>query len=422
MTIREAMLSAARLPVLGLLFLLLAAQMTILIAAFRDGRSRRFTLAVLSSFLTGTVLFLLCLSIISWQNNYPGWTREPPAWLQAFCDGPVRAVWAFEAIFAAALLLAARNTIRYRRRHVTPDSIKQAMDLLPVGVAFGSPDGTVVFRNLVMDRISAALTGKQLTDWKAFQASAGGDRASAEGRVWQLRSLQTQGSSLTQLTAEDITEQAGILSELQEKNRKLKDIRLRLEIYNRQAERIIIAQELLTARMTVHDELGHILLESRHYMSDPGAFDEAMLLQALRNTNTYLLREYEQDDTARDALADAIDMAETIGVEVTISGPIPREDPGRGLLAAAIQECAANAVKHAGGTAMTVRISPEKNGTRFSLQNNGTPPACPVREAGGLLSLRALTESKGGCMEIASEPTFRLDIFLPAENQRDKTE
>ena len=62
MTIREAMLSAARLPVLGLLFLLLAAQMTILIAAFRDGRSRRFTLAVLSSFLTGTVLFLLCLS------------------------------------------------------------------------------------------------------------------------------------------------------------------------------------------------------------------------------------------------------------------------------------------------------------------------------------------------------------------------
>ena len=305
---------------------------------------------------------------------------------------------------------------------MTPDSIKQTMDLLPVGVAFGSPDGTVVFRNLVMDRISAALTGKQLTDWKAFQASAGGDRTSAEGRVWQLRSLQTQGGSLTPLTAEDITEQAGILSELQEKNRKLKDIRLRLEIYNRQAERIIIAQELLTARMTVHDELGHILLESRHYMSDPGAFDEAMLLQALRNTNTYLLREYEQDDTARDALADAIDMAETIGVEVTISGRIPREEPGRGLLAAAIQECAANAIKHAGGTAMTVRISPEKNGTRFSLQNNGTPPAGPVREAGGLLSLRALTESKGGCMEIASEPTFRLDIFLPAETQRDETE
>ena len=420
MTIQEALLSAARLPVLGLLFLLVAAQMTVLIAAFRDGRSRRLKSALLVFFLCGAVLFLLCLAVISWENNYPGWTREPPAWLQTFCDCPVGAVWALEALMAAALFFAGRNIFRYRRRHVTQDSLKQAMDLLPVGVAFGSPEGTVVFRNLVMDHLSAVLTGKLMTDWKAFRASAGGDQVSAEGRVWQLRSLQTPDSSLTQFTAEDITEQAGILEELQEKNRKLKDIRLRLEIYNRQAERIIIAQELLTARMTVHDELGHILLESRHYLSAPEAFSDAMLLQALKNTNTYLLREYEQDDTARDPLADAIDMAETIGVEVTLSGRIPREESCRDLLSAAIQECAANAVKHAGGTAMSVQIHPEETGIHFSLQNNGRPPAGPVREAGGLLSLRTLTESKGGRMEIESEPSFCLHIFLPKENKPDK--
>ncbi len=166
--------------------------------------------------------------------------------------------------------------------------------------------------------------------------------------------------------------------------------------------------------MTVHDELGHVLLESRHYLSNPAAFNEAMLLQTLRNTNTYLLREYEQDDTARDALADAIDMAETIGVEVTIAGRIPQEEPGRGLLAAAIQECAANAVKHAGGSALTVRIGKEANGTRFSLESDGRPPSGPIQEAGGLLSLRALTESKGGRMVIESAPAFRLVIFLPA--------
>ena len=38
----------------------------------------------------------------------------------------------------------------------------------------------------------------------------------------------------------------------------------------------------------------------------------------------------------------------------------------------------------------------------------------PIREAGGLLSLRALTESKGGRMVIESAPAFRLVIFLPA--------
>ena len=198
-----------------------------------------------------------------------------------------------------------------------------------------------------------------------FRAAAGDSPLSQEGKVWQFDASPHPDGALTELIATDITGQAGILNDLQEKNRKLRDIQLRLKIYNRQAERIITAQELLSARMTVHDELGHILLESRHYLSDPKAFNEAMLLQTLRNTNSYLLREYEQDDTARDALADAIDMAETIGVEVIITGRIPQEEPERSLLAAAIQENAANTVKHAGGSALSVQIRPEEDGTRF---------------------------------------------------------
>ena len=176
---------------------------------------------------------------------------------------------------------------------------------------------------------------------------------------------------------------------------------------------IIIAQELLTARMTVHDELGHILLESRHYLNDPAALDAALLLKSLKNTNTYLLREYEQDDTARDALADAVDMAGAIGVQVTIAGRAPTEEPGRGVLAAAILECAANAMKHAGASALTVRIGQSADGLRFTLENNGRAPAEPIRESGGLLSLRVLTESKGGSMKVESIPAFRLTILLP---------
>jgi hypothetical protein len=76
-----------------------------------------------------------------------------------------------------------------------------------------------------------------------------------------------------------------------------------------------------------------------------------------------------------------------------------------------------NADDETGGS---VQIHPEETGIHFSLQNNGRPPAGPVREAGGLLSLRTLTESKGGRMEIESEPSFCLHIFLPKENKPDK--
>ena len=413
MTIGDALFTAAQLPMLGLLLLLIVGQMAAAIATLRDGRSLRTRIVFLSFFLLSAAVFWLCLSVIAWESDFPDWTPEPPAWLAAFCAWPVWVLWSYEAVTAVLLAFAVRDVIRYRKEHVTPGSVKQAMDLLPVGIGFGEPDGAVCFRNLVMDRLSAALTGKLFTDWIVFQEAAGGDQVSAEGRVWQLRSRETPGSDLTEITATDITEQAGILNDLREKNRKLRDIQLRLKIYSRQAEQIIIAQELLTARMTVHDALGSVLLESRHAMSAPGSIDEALLLQALKNANTYLLREYEGDDTAVDPLTEAVGMARAIGVKVELTGLPPAEENPRKILAAAIRECAANAVKHAEGDLLTADTRCSDSEYVFTLRSNGQPPSGPIREAGGLLSLRTLAENHRGTMRVEAAPEFRLTIRLP---------
>ena len=413
MTIQNALLSAVRLPVLGMLFLLITAQMAAVVAAHRDGRSRRVKGVFLSFFLLSVAIFWLCLSVIAWEINFPDWTPEPPAGLAAFCACPVWVLWSFEAVMVVLLAFTVWDTFRYRKNHVTPDSVKQGMDLLPMGVAYAEPDGAVCFRNLVMDHLSVALTGKLLTDWNVFQAAASGDQVSVEGKVWLLRSWKTPDSVLTQITATDMTEQAGVLNALQAKNRKLKDIQLRLKIYSRQAEQIIIAQELLTARMMVHDALGSVLLESRHAMSAPGAIDEELLLQALKNANTYLLREYEGDDTAVDPLTEAIGIAQAIGVKVELTGLPPVEEKPRKIFAAAIRECAANAVKHAEGDRLTADAQ-RSSGYTFTLCSNGQPPSAPIREAGGLLSLRTLVENHHGVMHIDLSPGFRLTIRLPA--------
>ena len=423
MTICEAVLSVWRQPLLSLLFLLITGQMVMAIAAFRDGRSLRTKLAGLLPFFLGAAVLWLCLTVISWDINRHGDVRTMPSWLAAFCGLPVTALALAEALLAVLLILSSLDTIRYRKEHPTPGSIKETMDLLPVGIAYARRDGTVLLRNLVMDRLSQELTGKPLTNLNVFLTAAGiaGDhaQASVKGRVWQVSVRETAAGDepLLQLTASDITEQAGIIADLEAKNKKLRDIHLRLEIYNRQAERIIIAQELLTARMTVHNELGNVLLESRHYMNDPASIDEELLLQALKNANTYLLREYEKDDTAVDALAEAVGTAEAIGVKVSLTGVPPAEGNPRLILAAAIRECATNAVKHAGGDRLTADIRSTGAADVFTLRTNGRPPAVPVRETGGLLSLRMLAERQGGTMRIAADPAFTLTIRLPRKDE-----
>ena len=234
---------------------------------------------------------------------------------------------------ALILAVSIRTFLHWRKEHPTFESIKEAMDLLPAGIAFGRTDGTVIFNNLAMNSLSLDLTGKSITDLSAFLDKVGmteneSQLALSDGSaVWKLtgQDFDLDGKTYIQLTAADITKEAEIMRILEEKNDKLRDIQMRLKIYNQQAEKLIISQELLTARMAVHSELGSILLESRRYLNVPSSIDEEILMQALKHTNTYLLREYEQDDTAGDALVDALELARVIGVDVDITGVIPSD-------------------------------------------------------------------------------------------------
>ena len=112
-------------------------------------------------------------------------------------------------------------------------------------------------------------------------------------------------------------------------------------------------------------------------------------------------------------MTDAVETAETIGVDVLLSGQAPANDPYRSVLAAAINECASNAVKHANGDRLSAAIRNNDSGVTFILETNGEPPREAVRETGGLLSLRALVERYGGTMETVVSPGFTLTVRLP---------
>lgn len=400
--------------------LLLTLQTALVIASFRTKRSYRIRILHALHFLISFALLYVPLKIFIVNVRWPDQAEQLPDFFLKCEKLPASLFILYEILTLAILTAGYLELYRYRKGHLDAGCIKETMDLLPVGIAFGKADGTVFFRNLVLNDLSYSLTGKGITNLLEFLRNMNGEQDNPQttlrsnDHVWQISSeeLQTDEGSVIQLTASDITKQDAITRELEEKNQKLRDIHMRLDIYNKQADRIIIAQELLTARMAVHSEVGNVLLESRHYLKNPSSVDEQLLLQALKNTNTYLLREYEEDDTVRDPLADALEMAEAIGVEVTITGVIPAEDPFRSILAAAISECATNTVKHAGGDRLQVDLRNDGPGIICILQNNGIQPGGKIRESGGLLTLRSLVEKENGIMQIESVPCFRLMITL----------
>ena len=115
-----------------------------------------------------------------------------------------------------------------------------------------------------------------------------------------------------------------------------------------------------------------------------------------------------------DLLRQTLAMARSIGVQADIRGSLPQDPARRILLARAIQECAANAVKHAEGDRLDIRLDENEGNLLIRISNNGKPPKGPVTESGGLLSLRRSVEEAKGSMAVESTPAFALILRLPA--------
>ena len=401
---------------------LLTLQMAVVFAFYEDKRKAWMSLNIIFLLVSFSVTYFFALDFFCTQR-YPDRLDHVPAILIRFRELPVSLFIVYGVISFIILIYALYSLFSWRKRHPNSRSIKETMDNLPVGVAYGKTDGTVVFSNLMMNELSRSLTGKGITDLHTFRNTVCKDNAMQTempdgSGVWQLsfQDMEVHNEQYIQLTAMDVTKQAMIVKELEEKNKKLREMHMRLDIYNKQAERIIIAQELLNTRMTVHTEVGNVLLESRHFLKDPSSIDEEKLLQALKNTNKYLLKEYEEDDTERDELIDALDMADAIGVDVEITGVIPTGEPYRMILAAAIKECSSNTVKHANGDCLYVDIHSADSEVVITIHNNGEQPTDSIKETGGLLSLRSLAEHEKGKMTIELNPEYHLSICIPKQD------
>ena len=326
-----------------------------------------------------------------------------------------------EAVLLLFLILLILDDQRYRSSHLTPDAIRETVDLLPEGLCISAPDGTILLSNLQMNAICRTMTGSVLSDAARFRQAIETNAEkqneetlirTSEGKTWRFsqEQLTEEESQYDLMTATEVTAQYKIIEELREKNERLKDIQQRMKAVSDLSGDMFVAQEEMDARVALHNQLGQVLLMGRYYLAHPENTDVGRIYLATSQMNSFLLGEVQRPgDEIEDEMELALSLAGSIGVSVKITGEPPLDHGSRKLLADAIRECAANAVKHAGGDMVFVEI----DGRTAILSNNGSSPKGPITESGGLLALRQRTEAAGGTMAVQSQPAFSLMICFP---------
>lgn len=420
--------------VLGMLIYIMALVLIILQFAVllhivqEKRRGKSFFSSIVFFFISFVVFGLMLCAANAYKILDPGEMLVPGSLPDCIFSIPwlVFAVW--DLLEAMMVFFQIMKCVKYARTHLTPYVVKEVLDWLPVGVCISDMNGTVLLSNLKINELSQSLINKHLFDSFEFweQVTEHGmvqDHGCLlrmqDGKSWLFtkRPMKVQDSGQVkqyeQIFATDMTEVCNITDELSEKNKRLKEVQYHMKAVAAYEHSLIAAREVIKARTTVHNQMNSVLLCGKHYLDHPEAVREEELLQLLEYNNFFQLVEAQQKEQRTDILDDAIRNAKRIGVTVQLEGTLPKEQYARDVLAQAVEQCAANTVRHAEGDRLTVTMAENDSQYIAEFSNNGKPPEEPISETGGLWYLRKAAEEIGGTIIVKSEPVFLLTVLIP---------
>lgn len=363
--------------------------------------------------LSGVLLFLGYV-LFELQESIARRSPEDP--LPAFAR--INALFLYGALVILAFLTVWELVaIFYQSRgHMSPDTVRESINLLPTGLCFCDADGSVLLSNRVMEDICLTATGEALLNANTFWEAVGKKPflTLSDGSTWSLdrRILSTEMGEVYQITASDITKTHEMMQELKSEQEKLKEINRRLLAYGSQVSDLTRQEEILSAKIRVHDSLGECLLAAKRCILTPvGRKEKEETLRLWHQSITLL--EVPPEDEKSDGLKELLKAAGAVGVKVVFAGSLPPAGSvARELTEAAIHACVTNTVRHAHGTRLFVVM--KRDGTTWTIRctNNGDAPKGEIHEGGGLTGLRRRVEKEGGSMRVESTPRFALILCV----------
>ena len=384
---------------------------------------------ILRCFAAGSCAVVSAVMMVLYTADVRGEKKmlAPAAVSRWFCQVPIGYVIAVLAVIAVFLVWSALREIRRNRTSLTRSAIKESIDHLPTGLCFHTENGRVLLANHCMSRLCHALLGRDLQNAAAMwedlcagkvregvvQLTAGAQPSfrMADGTVWTFARTKLDG--VMQITAADTTQLHGLLEELARKNSALEALYGRLKEYEADVEQLTRERERLETKIGIHSELGQTLLATRSYLQDRSE-SRTVPVDAWKRSIA-LLRQNVVENAEQFTLETLIRTAAAFGIEVEVTGEMPREKEIQKLFLEAATEALTNAVRHA--DARTLRICFSEN--QVSFRNDGRQPAGKIREGGGLSALRRKIETAGGEMTTAHTPGFTLTITMKKEGVKE---
>ena len=381
-------------------------------------RQKRYPLCALSCLCFALGYFLVHVCREGTELRLNGYAAESVLY---FLNRPF-VFFLLALVSASAVCVWAYVSVqKWKRTHITPASIKESLDALPAGICYYSDEGQCVLVNHRMKDIAFSLSGQSLQNGADFYelVKDKGVHTLSDGTAvaFRHRVISYGGAPLHELIADDITELYEKSEELRRDNEKARQLAASMKSYGETIADTVRRQEILQAKVNIHDEMNRMILATKK--TSDGAFTEKERRNILQMWRAQALLLCKEADTGRSSnvVSDLNALADAIGLRL-----MWQETPKTGdarvltLFLSAAREAMANAVKHAGAAMLHISVRESDAAFSASFSNDGSTPACPITESGGLETLRRRIEDAGGQMLTDTSDGFSLSFTVPKED------
>lgn len=346
------------------------------------------------------------------------------------CFWPSWAVSLIAIGLSALTILFIILIVQKRMSSLTAMSVKEAVSRLPKGLCFYDDTGRLLLINNRMEKDVRELMGESFYDGNDFWSAIKDDKllngvSSKQSEnlyivehndktVMQFKKIDHSfnGKRVYELSVTDITLEYAVKKEIEDKNKKRKEMNKRLREYSKTVTQVIKEKEILAARIHVHNRLGSLILQTEKELMQKKPDHDSLI----SSWNELLSMLFLPKDESKDHFVQAEKTAADIGVNIIYDGAYPEKgSTAEKVFASAISECAINSARHADGTELYVTMRQREEYDSIVIRNNGNIPTKEIKEGGGLSSLRKMSETAGGTMSIQTHPSFSLTIAIPKE-------
>ena len=236
----------------------------------------------------------------------------------------------------------------------------------------------------------------------------------SDSSVWRFE-LRFLASNTVQIEAAEITELYRLSEELYENTIRLQDMQKRQKALLDGIVEVNLNKEILTAKMHIHDELGHCLLATTKAITEDSLAENADTLRKSWNSTIQDFSNISTVWTVPDSSLqpELMQVAELIGCKVIFLGEQPKSRKALQLLYAAIREALTNAVRHVNATELMVKIEQDEKSYHIEISDNGSVSVSSITEGNGLSALRQRLEQEGASLKVLCDNSVSLIIDIP---------